>query len=160
MSRYAHKVRIEAPAAEIWAVMLDLESWPEWASQFKRLDRIDPGPLALNTRVRVTPKGNPASTWTITEYEEGRSFTWAASLMPGVRITGGHILMPDGNATTAEFWLEASGALGALLSPILRRLVFSRNTRAATEGLKRRVEGWTGDHASTRKLLSVSVAPH
>jgi hypothetical protein len=39
----------------------------------------------------------------------------------------------------AEFWLEASGLLGTLLGPVLRR-IFSRNTTSATEGLKRFME--------------------
>jgi uncharacterized membrane protein len=32
---------LDAPAAEVWAAMIDVETWPEWASQFKRLDRLD-----------------------------------------------------------------------------------------------------------------------
>jgi len=32
------------------------------------------------------------------------------------------------------------GSIGALLSPVLRRTVFSRNTQTATEGLKRLLE--------------------
>ena len=63
--------------------------------------------------------------------------TWASSLSPGVRMTAGHVVTTVGNGTDAEFWLEASGPLGTLLAPLLRRTVVSRNTRSATEGLKR-----------------------
>jgi hypothetical protein len=120
--------------------MVDVETWPTWASQFERLERLDAGPLALGSRVRVRPKGMPAAVWKVFEYEEGHSFTWASSLAPGVRIIGGYILTGDGDATDAEFWLDAEGALGSLLAPVLRRTVFSRNTRSATEGLKRHME--------------------
>jgi hypothetical protein len=89
--------------------------------------------------VRVRPKGQLATVWQVTEYEAGRSFTWASDLMPGLRVTGGHALTPGDSFTVAEFWLESSGALGSLLSPLLRT-VFSRNTRSATEGLKRHME--------------------
>lgn len=140
MSRYARSIHIEAPAADIWAAIVDVETWPVWASQFKRIERLDAGSLAPNSRVRVRPKGMPQAIWHVTEFEEGRSFTWASSLMPGIRITGGHVVTPDGNAANAEFWLEASGALGRLLTPMLGRIVFSRNTRSATEGLKSYVE--------------------
>lgn len=119
--------------------MMDIEAWPTWAAQFKNLTLLDP--LTLGSRVRVRPNLLPASVWQVTEYEVGRSFTWASNLLPGARVTGGHVLTPSDQGTDAEFWLEATGVLGALLSPILRRTVFSRNTRSATEGLKRHVEG-------------------
>jgi hypothetical protein len=83
----------------------------------------------------------PAAVWQVTDYEEGHSFTWASSLMPGMLITGGHVVTSDGSGTDAEFWLEASGTLGKLLSPLLRRTVFSRNTRSATNGLRSHMEG-------------------
>lgn len=140
MSRFARNVHIDAPAADVWAVMMDLEQWPRWASQFKRLEPLDGVRLAHDSRVRVWPKGLPASVWHVTEYEQGRSFTWESRLGPGVRLTGGHLLTPTPNGTTAQFWLEANGPLGSALSPILKRLVFSRNTRTATEGLKHEVE--------------------
>jgi hypothetical protein len=46
----------------------------------------------------------------------------------------------DSHGATAEFWLDSSGWLGWLLGPVLRRGVFSRNTRSATEGLKQYLE--------------------
>jgi uncharacterized membrane protein len=120
-SRYARSIRIGAPSANVWAAIVDVEAWPAWASQFRRLERLDASPLALGSRVRVTPKGMPGAVWQVTEYEEGRSFTWASSPLPGVRLIGGHVLAADGNGTKAEFWLEASGVLSTLLTPLLRR---------------------------------------
>jgi len=144
MSRYARSIRIGAPPGDVWAAMVDVERWPVWASQFKRLERLDAGPLAAGSRVKVKPKGVPGSVWQVTEYEEGHSFTWASSLGPGMRVTGGHEVTANGNGTNAEFWLEAGGPLGRLLGPLLRRTVFSRNTRSATEGLKSHFETASG----------------
>ena len=140
MSRHARSIRIGAPPGDVWAAMVDVERWPVWASQFKRLERLDAGPLAAGSRVKVKPKGMPGSVWQVTEYEEGHSFTWASSLGPGILVTGGHEVTANGNGTNAEFWLEAGGPLGRLLGPLLRRTVFSRNTRSATEGLKSHLE--------------------
>jgi len=144
MSRYARSIRIGAPPGDVWAAMVDVERWPVWASQFKRLERLDAGPLAAGSRVKVKPKGMPGSVWQVTEYEEGHSFTWASSLAPGILVTGGHEVTANGNGTNAEFWLEAGGPLGRLLGPLLRRTVFSRNTRSATEGLKSHLETASG----------------
>jgi hypothetical protein len=140
MSRMARSVRIEAPSPDVWAAIVDVETWPAWASQFKRLERLDSGALASGSRVRVRPKGQLSSVWTVTDYEPERSFTWESTLVPGLRVVGGHELTSARTATNAEFWLEAKGVLGALLSPILRRTLFSRNTRSATDGLKRHIE--------------------
>jgi uncharacterized protein YndB with AHSA1/START domain len=134
-------IHIAAPAADVWRVMVDAEGWPEWAPAMKRLELLDAAPMAHGSRVRIQPKRMPAAIWRVTEYEEERSFTWEASLAPGVRVQGGHLLAPDADGSTTEFWLEATGPLGTLVNPLLRRTIFSRNTRTATEGLKRHVEG-------------------
>lgn len=120
--------------------MMDIEQWPTWASQFKRLELVDQAPLALGSRVRVRPNRLPASVWRVTDYDAGRSFTWESSPAPGMRLAGGHVVTADGEGTNAEFSLQAGGPLGRVLAPLLRRTVFSRNTRNATEGLKRHVE--------------------
>jgi hypothetical protein len=140
MSRVARTVRVKAPVSADWATLVELESWPTWASQFKRIDRVSAGPLRVGSRVRVRPKGMPISIWQVTAYDEGRLFTWASSLAPGLRVVGGHELSPRGEATDAMFWLEAQGPLGVLVAPVLDRTLFSRNTRSATEGLRRHLE--------------------
>lgn len=140
MSRFARTIHINAPRNDVWRVMMDIEAWPAWASQFKRLERLDSGPLALGSRVRVRPTRLPASVWVVTEFATEQSFTWESTMSPGVRLVGGHVLTPDGSGTNAEFSLEATGPLGKLLNPILRRTFFTRNTKSATDGLKRQVE--------------------
>ena len=140
MSRYARSIRIGAPTADVWAAIVDVERWPTWAAQFKRLERLDAGPLVSGARVRVTPNGMPGAVWQITDYEDGHNFTWMSTPIPGLRLAGGHNVRPDGDGTNAEFWLEAAGWIGGLLNPLLRRMIFSRNTRSATEGLKRYME--------------------
>jgi uncharacterized membrane protein len=141
MSRVARTVRVAAPVSTVWATLVELESWPAWASQFKGIERVDAGPLGSGSRVRVRPKGMPSSIWQVTAYEEGRMLTWASSLGPGLRVVGGHELSPHGDATDAMFWLEAQGPLGQLVAPVLDRTLFSRKTRSATEGLRRHLEG-------------------
>ena len=140
MSRVARTIHIGAPAADVWAALIDVESWPAWASQFKRLERLDAGQLKAGSRVRVRPHGLPAAVWRVTDYEEGRCFTWASSPVAGFELIGGHVLTTDGDGTNAEFSLEASGVLGSLMAPVLRQVVFSRNTKSATEGLKQYIE--------------------
>src|SRR3989304_3616025 len=105
MSRYARSIHIEAPAADVWAAIVDVETWPGGAAEVKHLERLDAGPLAPRSRVRVRPKGMPEAVWQVTDYEEGRSFTWASSLAPGVRAIGGPVVPAPGHTTQAGFWL-------------------------------------------------------
>jgi hypothetical protein len=140
MARVANRVEISAPTTVVWAQITNVEEWPQWAPQMKRLERIDAGALRLGSRVRVRPKGLPANMWLVTAFDEGRLFTWETSLVPGLRLTGGHELTASGEMTSTEFWLDAGGPLGALVGPILRRTLFKRNTKNATEGLKRHIE--------------------
>jgi hypothetical protein len=140
MGRVARKIDIAAPPRAVWTVLVDVDRWPTWATQFERLERLEAGPLALGSRVRVKASGTRAAVWTITEYKDERSFTWQASLAPGLRVMGGHVVEAVGDGATAEFWLESAGWLGTLMGPVLRRRIFSRNTQAATVGLKTFVE--------------------
>jgi hypothetical protein len=141
MSRQTRNIDIAASPEAVWTALADVEHWPTWASQFERLERLEAGPLALGSTVRCkTTDRQETSDWVVTEYEEGRSFTWAASLVPGLRVTGGHVVTAAGDGANAEFWLDASGWLGTLLGPVLRRRIFSRNTKSAAEGLKRFME--------------------
>ncbi len=136
MARHARSLNIAASPQAVWAVLVDVEHWPTWASQFERLERLEAGPLALGSTVRckTTDRQEP-SDWVVTGYEDGRSFTWEASLVPGLHVTGGHVVTAVGDSANVELWLEASGLLGRLLDPMLQRTIFSRNTKSAAEGL-------------------------
>jgi uncharacterized protein YndB with AHSA1/START domain len=132
-------VWIAAPTQLVWDTAIDVEQWPRWASYMSKLTKQDPGSFALGSRVRVDPKGMPGSVWTVTEYEPPRSYTWTTQLAPGLGLVAGHVLESKDQGTTATFSLATSGPIGAVLSPLLS-IVFRRNTRLATEGLKRQCE--------------------
>ena len=135
MLSISHTVHINAPPNKVWQVMVDVEAWPRWAEYMKRLERQGEGELRLGSRVNVTPRGLPGSVWEVTEFEAGHSYTWTTQLAPGLRLTGGHVVEADGVGTKATFSLEASGPLSLPAAPVLS-LVFGRNTRLATNGLK------------------------
>jgi len=132
-------VWIDAPTQVVWGAAIDVEQWPRWASYMSKLTKQDRGPLANGSRVRVDPKGMPGSVWTVTEYDPPRSYTWTTQIAPGVGLVAGHVLEPKDQGTTATFSLATSGPIGAVLSPLLS-IVFRRNTRLATTGLKRHCE--------------------
>ncbi len=61
----SYTVRIEAPPDRVWAVMTDLENWPQWAPSVKRVQRLDNGGFGEGSQAKLTVKGAPTSVWTV-----------------------------------------------------------------------------------------------
>ena len=131
----SHTVHIDAPPEKVWAITADVANWPAFAPQFKSLVRIDEGPLRMGSSARVTPHGFFGAVWTVTQFEEGRSFAWEADMLPGLHLVGDHIVEPDGGGTNVTLSLDASGPTMLLMWLALRR-IFTRNVRGEAAGLK------------------------
>lgn len=139
MTHFSVSVEIQAPPERVWAVMTDIDRWPEWTPTVTSLQRLDRGPLAVGSRARIRqPKLRPA-VWQVTELAEGQSFTWITR-SPGVQVTARHWVEIYESGSRATLSLEFSGLVG----PLVARLTRSLNERyLATEakGLKERSEG-------------------
>ncbi len=130
-----YSVHIDAPPDKVWQAMVDVERWPSFAAQFRRIERKEHGPLALGSGAKVSLRGFTASVWIVTEYVEGRSFTWEADALPGLHFVAGHVVEAEGTGTRATLRLRSSGLLGALFAPA-EYVIFRRNTRLEGEGMK------------------------
>ena len=136
----SHSVHIDAPPQKVWDALMDVERWPVFAPQFKSIVRTDQGPLALGKQARVTPHGFMGSPWTVTRFEDGRSFLWECDILPGVHLAADHVVEPEGAGAKATLSLESSGPLAPAIVLALGR-IFRRNTRGEAEGLKAFCEG-------------------
>lgn len=121
-----HSVTIAAPPARVWAVVVDVERWPERIPTVDAVERLDDGPLAVGSRTRVRqPRLSPA-TWTVTGLVDGSSFTWV-SRSPGVTVTAEHVVEPDraGSRLTLAVTLTgpASGVGWLMTRSLTRRYV-------------------------------------
>ncbi|OEU96934.1 SRPBCC family protein [Streptomyces oceani] len=119
------QISVQAPPAAVWAVLVDIESWPEYVSTVTSVRKDTRGALAAGSRVRVKQPGMPELTWTVTEFTEGRSFTWIASAA-GVTTIGGHRLR---EATEGGCELELTIEHRGFLAPLLRVLTYRRTRR-------------------------------
>jgi uncharacterized membrane protein len=90
---YETTITIDAPADDVWAVLADVERWPEWTASMQKVERQGGGDLAVGTTVRIKQPRLPATTWHVTDVEPGRSFSWADS-SPGVTTFADHRLVP------------------------------------------------------------------
>src|SRR5688572_6601747 len=134
------RIEVEAPAERVWEVLREVERWPEWASTVTSVRRLDDGPLAVGSRVRVEQPRIPPTEYVVTEFEPNRSFTWTAT-GPGVRTTARHRLEQLGAGTTrVTLAVEQAGPLGTVMGRFYRRLT-DRYLTAEAEGIKARSEG-------------------
>jgi uncharacterized membrane protein len=134
---HSETVSIDAPPQKVWRVYTDVERWPEWTAM-QKIERLDDGPLTLGSTARIEATNSPTSVWTVTEFEEGKSFTWETSAR-GVKIVGWHRVDPEGDGSRASMGVRMSGLMATLLSPYLRGIA-KRNVALEAEGLKRRCE--------------------
>lgn len=140
--RYTRSDVIAAGLSDVWAVLIDIESWPDWTASMREITRLDDGPLRVGSTARVRqPTGKPM-VWTITELAPERSFTWTAST-PGVRFAGYHELTPNGHGVQAALTFELTGPMAWL-----GRLLAGRRMRGdvdrEADGLKRQAERRAG----------------
>ena len=134
------RIDIEAPVEQVWEVLCEVERWPEWAPTVTSVRRLDDGPLAVGSRVRVEQPRIPPTEYVVTELEPSRSFTWVAN-GPGIRTTARHLLEERGpGSTRVTLAVEQSGVLGVVMGRFYRRLT-DRYLTAEAEGIKARSEG-------------------
>jgi uncharacterized membrane protein len=133
-------IDIVAPPSAVWAVMSDVERWPEWTASISSVELLDGAPFAVGSRARIQQPRLPTAVWTITAVEPERYFEWQTS-GPGVKTVAGHRIETSGSdGSRLTLSLEWSG----LLAPLIRLLYggMSRNyVSMEAQGLKQRSEG-------------------
>lgn len=139
MKEFSVSIDIAAPAERVFAVMTDVERWPEWTPSVTRVDRLDGGPFAVGSRVRVVQPKLPPAVWRATALIEGRGFTWVSSA-PGLRVTAHHRVEPTGAGSRATLAIQYAGLFGPLLA-WLTRDINDRYLGLEAAGLKARSEG-------------------
>jgi len=131
-------VYIDAPPQKVFAVLCDVERWPEWTPTMTSVRRLDSGPFAIGSSAQVRqPKLRP-NIWRVTELQDRRNFTWTTH-SPGLRMTAGHLIEPEGAGCRVELTFELSG----LIAPVASRLyggLIERYVATESLALKQRSE--------------------
>jgi uncharacterized protein YndB with AHSA1/START domain len=134
----SYSVHIDAPPEKVWAVMVDVESWPEWAESFQRVQRLEDDELGEGSTAKLRVKGAPTSIWTVIDFSPGKVFTWSTKAR-GVESIAEHIIVPDGAGTKVTLNVVNRGLMATLLAPFIRRIA-RRNIRMEGDGLKAHCE--------------------
>ena len=136
---------IDRPPAEVFAALLDVEHYPDWliASGIVRVQRLDPGPLTVGSRLRINQTVAGRSTvldGNVTELAPGARFGLRGKDKDGVSIEIDAALGPQGSATRLRWSL---GLKLPLRFRMFESMVAPQAKRAAAldlEAFKRRVE--------------------
>ena len=128
---------IDAPAATVWPVVVDVARWPEWTPTIDSVELLDEGPFGVGSRAKVHQPRLPRATWQVTDLVDGRSFTWEAT-GPGMRTIGRHEVVPEDGGSRVVLGIEQTGPMGAVAAVVWRRLT-QRYVELEAESLERRV---------------------
>jgi uncharacterized membrane protein len=138
MREFVERIAISAPPSRVWAVMADLESWPEWTSSMSRVQTLEWATTGVGSRFRVEqPKLRPTE-FTTTEWQPGSGFTWE-SRAPGVRSVASHRIESSRDGSEVALSLRFDGWMGPLVGLFAGGLV-RRYMRMEAAGLKARAE--------------------
>jgi uncharacterized membrane protein len=139
VARYEVQREIEAPPEKVWAVMDDVETWPQWTKSIVSIERLDDAPFGMGSRVRIRQPKLPSAIWRVSAYEPNRYFAWTTK---GTGITGvaGHRIEPLGpGRSRVTLTVDNKGLLAPIIGVIYRKLsLYYMNMEA--DGLKRRSE--------------------
>ena len=138
MRVFSTAIDIDAPPERVWAVMADVERWPEWTASVSSVRRIDDGPLAVGSRVRIKqPRLLPAD-WIVTSLTPGREFTWVTRSV-SLEATGEHAVEPIAQGARATLSVRFRGLLAPLITSLTRGLI-EKYIAMEAAGLKQRSE--------------------
>lgn len=108
-----HAVTIACPPERVWAVVVDVERWPELIPTVDAVERLDTGPLAVGSRTRLQQPRLPTAVWTVTDLGDGSSYTWESS-SPGVTVTATHVVEPHPSGSRLTLTVRVSGPLSGI----------------------------------------------
>ncbi len=138
MHEFRLERHIDAPVDHVWAVLADVQRWPEWTSSIERIDVLTAPPLGVGRRALIRqPRLRPA-VWEITVWEPRRRFEWQ-SVNVGVRVIADHLLEPSDKGCLATHSVRFEGALSGLVRLLAGRLT-ERYAQMEADGLKSRAE--------------------
>lgn len=139
---FSESVAIDASVEHVWAILSDVERWPEWTPTVTRAERLDKGAIRVGSRTRLhQPKLRPV-VWEITDWRANVAFVWVSS-GPGFHVTAEHVLERAGSGCRLTLQLKYRGLIGRLAGAITATLT-RRYLHLEATGLKQRSERSSG----------------
>ena len=133
---------IDAPAADVMAVIADFPSYPQWVAAAKKVEVVEPGSDGRARRVHFVLDAGAVKDDYVLDYtwDGDRKVSW--NLVKGQMQKaqrGRYLLTPDGDKTKVTYTLSVQ--LAVPMIGLFRRKAEKMIMDIALKELKRRVEG-------------------
>jgi carbon monoxide dehydrogenase subunit G len=135
LPHFAHTLSVSAPPAAIFAIVDDFSKTPQWLSRCTGIDKLDPGPNDVGTRLSYHyDDGRRSGTMDgqIVAREPDRHFAmkFTDRMMD---VTVDFVAASDGVGTTLTHTVDiATKGFGVLLSPLIKRQLPTQTMDAMT----------------------------
>jgi carbon monoxide dehydrogenase subunit G len=133
-----HRIDIAATPAEVFALTIDIERWPEVMPTVTSVERLDTGPLVVGSRARLVQPRQRPTVWTVVEIEPDRRFAWEAQVF-GVHMVATHTIESTDSGCTNLLALDLSGRGARLMSAVLGRTL-GRTLATENDSFRREAE--------------------
>ena len=136
--KFSASVEINSTPERTWALVNNVEEWPEWIPSLKKIEKVTEGPMRVGSQVLVVAKSllTVNLLMTITEFVAGRRVVMEGRVL-GVKMTRYYEMEPVGQNKAK---LTAGGEVSGLLAFLVRRGGQSLSEEIV-QALKKRVEG-------------------
>jgi carbon monoxide dehydrogenase subunit G len=114
------RARSAARPDQLWSLASDVERWGDRLPTVDSVRPLGSGRTGVGSRFEVRQPGLPKAVWEVTDWQEGRSFTWV-SVSPGIKSTAVHTVHDDGDGSRLDLSLEWSGRLAWALERLIGR---------------------------------------
>jgi hypothetical protein len=144
MARYVQRDCVECPPGEAWALIRDVERWPEWCPTM-RVVSVRAPEMAVGVSVYIEQPWLRPAVWRVCEWKPPVSFAWETT-QAGLRILGRHRVAPAPTGCEVESTLQFTGLLPVLSGPLLGAL--------ARHFLRREASAFRAECATRRSAIA------
>ncbi|MDX6205646.1 MAG: hypothetical protein QOF39_1703 [Frankiales bacterium] len=141
MASYAQSIDIQAPAATVSGLLLDLHGWTGWTTTVREATPLGSATVAPGTRVRVRQPGLPVSVWTV-DVADLAGFEWN-NVRRGLRTVATHRIDGTASGSRLSVRIDQTGLLAGPVDRVYGRLI-RRHLQTMTEQLKVAAESAAG----------------
>jgi len=135
--RFSSSIIINAPPDDVFALVDNLEDWPQWIPSIKKIEKVSEGPLREGSQIRVTARSGITIEllMTLTEFIPGQRGILEGSIW-GTRM----VRYYNFEAVEQGTKLTAGGEVTGLLAALVRR-GGQRLSEEIIQAAKQKIEG-------------------
>jgi uncharacterized membrane protein len=137
--RFEKSIEIDAPAERVWAVLSDLEGWPQRIETVDVVELLTPPPLATGSRVRLKQPKLPEGIWDVTAWDAPSFFEWTQKTGGTTSVAGHRVEAIGDDRSRLTLTLDMRGFLIPIVALFYKGLTERYMTLEAV-GMKRAAE--------------------